>query len=355
MSAWNDWRKANPTIRPNLNGADFSGYSLSRVNLHGASLVGANLSGANLKEAGLGGANLMVVNLSGANLIGANLGGADLLRSDLSGANLEGATLIRSNLVGAQLADTDLSRAHLGAAYLNGVDLSGVRLPGANLDRASLVEANLTDADLTGCRVYGISAWGLKISAGTKQENLIITPPNEPEVTVDNIEVAQFIYLLLHYEKVRDVIDTIGKKTVLILGRFTSERKAVLDAVRDELRKRDYLPIVFDFEKPSTRDTTATISTLAHLARFIIADLTDPKSVPHELATVIPTTPVPVQPIILAGEGQFAMFADMQRRYHWVLATQRYDTLEQLIADLGDRVIRPAEAKVLELRNSVSR
>src|SRR5215207_2029801 len=31
----------------------------------------------------------------------------------------------------------------------------------------------------------------------------------EPEITVDNIEVAQFVYLLLHNEKIRDVIDTI--------------------------------------------------------------------------------------------------------------------------------------------------
>jgi hypothetical protein len=39
-------------------------------------------------------------------------------------------------------------------------------------------------------------------------------------------------------------------KVVLILGRFTPERKTVLDAIRDQLRKRDYLPILFDFQKP---------------------------------------------------------------------------------------------------------
>ena len=37
-----------------------------------------------------------------------------------------------------------------------------------------------------------------------------------PRFTVDNIEVAQFIYLLLHNQKIRDVIDTITSKTVLI-------------------------------------------------------------------------------------------------------------------------------------------
>jgi hypothetical protein len=40
------------------------------------------------------------------------------------------------------------------------------------------------------------------------------------------------------------------------------------------------------------------VSTLAHLARFIIADLTDPSSIPYELATVVPTTPVPDDPSV---------------------------------------------------------
>ena len=78
------------------------------------------------------------------------------------------------------------------------------------------MRADLTDADLTGCRVYGISAWDLKLDRA-KQQNLIITQPSDPEntqpsdpeIAVDNIEVAQFIYLLLNYQKIRQVIDTI--------------------------------------------------------------------------------------------------------------------------------------------------
>lgn len=54
-------------------------------------------------------------------------------------------------------------------------------------------------------------------------------------ITVDNLEVAQFIYLLLNNEKIRQVIDTITSKVVLILGRFTDERKSVIDAIREEL------------------------------------------------------------------------------------------------------------------------
>ena len=47
-----------------------------------------------------------------------------------------------------------------------------------------------------------MSAWGLNLER-TKQQNLVITRSDEPEITVDNIEVAQFIYLMLNNEKIR--------------------------------------------------------------------------------------------------------------------------------------------------------
>jgi hypothetical protein len=65
----------------------------------------------------------------------------------------------------------------------------------------------------------------------------VITEPDEPLVTVDDLEVAQFVYLMLHNEKIRSVIDTITSKVVLILGRFTLDRKTVLERLRTELRR----------------------------------------------------------------------------------------------------------------------
>jgi hypothetical protein len=166
---------------------------------------------------------------------------------------------------------------------------------------------------------------------------------------VDNLEVAQFIYLLLSNAKIRQVIDTITSKVVLILGRFTPERKVVLGSIRDELRKRDYVPVLFDFEKPASKDLTGTISTLANMARFIIADLTDPSSVPHELATVVPGTIVPVQAILLEEQREYAMFPDLVRRHHWVLEPYQYKSPQLLLEQLNERVIAPAEAKAKEL------
>ncbi len=140
-----------------------------------------------------------------------------------------------------------------------------------------------------------------------------------------------------------------SRKVVLILGRFTLERKLVLDAIRDELRKRDYLPILFDFDQPATRNVRETVRTLAHLSRFIIANITDPSSIPLELETIVPELRVLVQPLLLRGQKEFSMFGDLRTTYHWVLATHEYQDTSGLLASLGTKVIAPAEAKAKEL------
>ena len=323
VAAWNAWRDENPDIRPDL----------SRVFLPKANIGRTNLSEANLSRAFL----------SEANLTDANLSEANLRAAFLTRATLRAAFLTRANLSEANLSEANLSRAFLSEANLTH----------ANLQASTLVETNITGADLTGCRIYGASAWRVILGETTKQQSLVITSEGEPKITVDNIEVAQFIYLMLNNQKVRDVIDTITSKAVLILGRFTAERKAVLDALREELRKRDYLPILFDFELPERRNVTETVTLLARMARFIIADLTDPSSIPQELQAIIPSVRVPVQPLLLEGSSLYSMFKDFDPQdFHWVLPVYRYKELEQLLRTLREGVIAPAEekAKALEKR-----
>jgi Pentapeptide repeats (8 copies) len=334
VAAWNAWRNENRDFRPHLFEAN-----LVKANLRRADLSGANLWRANLRSANLRRANLFEANLFEAELHGANLG-----RADLSGAYLYKADLRRTDLRRADLSEADLYKADLSGANLNEANLRG-----ADLDTAQLVNSDLTGADLTGCRIYGVSAWGLKLE-GAKQQNLVITPENEPAITVDNIEVAQFIYLMLHNQKIRDVIDTITSKAVLILGRFTDERKAILNALREELRKRNLLPILFDFAIPASRDVTETIKTLASLARFVIADVTDATEVRVELHKIAPDfTSLPIQLILLRGHAEFVSLSHLMK-FPWVSPIFEYDDLKHLLADLGDKVIRPAEQKVLELR-----
>jgi uncharacterized protein YjbI with pentapeptide repeats len=194
----------------------------------------------------------------------------------LNGADLRATIFAGAELNGADLRKAILGWALLDRAGLNGADLRGADLREADLTGAQLIATDLRDAIFTGSRVYGVSVWDIKVNKRTKQQNLIITDYGAPVITVDNIKVAQFIYLLLKKREIRDVIDTITSKAVLILGRFSEERKRVLDAIRDELRKHDYLPILFDFQPSANRTLRETVRILADMARFVIADLTVP-------------------------------------------------------------------------------
>jgi hypothetical protein len=169
------------------------------------------------------------------------------------------------------------------------------------------------------------------LSQSTKQQNLIITPANEPEVTTDDIEIAQFLYLLLHNEKIRNVIDTIG---------------------REELRKRDFLPIVFNFDKPETKNFTETVRLLAGMSRFVIADITNPRSAPLELQATVPECMVPFVPILDRNEAlePFAMLRDLQIGHpDRVLDVIRYPSVDRLIEVFDTQIITPAQVRFADL------
>jgi uncharacterized protein YjbI with pentapeptide repeats len=336
---WENWKRANPTTPADLSGmsigmVDLSKLDLSFANLEGATLSSTHLQGANLSEACLRGAKLSDADLSGAVLINADLRNADMTRTSLDAANFTSAHLSLANLTDAHGANVNFERADLR---------------GANLQKSVFINTAFRFADLTGCAVYGSSIWDAHLDEAIQNE-LLITPreSSKPMIRVDNLEVAQFMYLLLNNQKIRQVIDTITSKVVLILGRFTPERKVVLDAIRERLRSRDYLPVLFDFDKPTSRDITETVSTLAHMARFVVADITDAKSIPQELMAIVPTLPsVPVQPLLAASQQEYGMFEHF-RRYPWVLEPYLYEDQDHLLASLDSHVIRPAESKARE-------
>jgi hypothetical protein len=329
--------------------------------LHKANLSEANLSGAHLIKAKLVEAHLHRVDLHEANLSGANLSRAYLSKANLSGADLSEANLNHANLRHSDLSDVDFSNAdlsganlryaNLSRANLSGADLSGAHLTKAKLIEATLVKTNFEKANLTDSRIYGISAWNLNLNDAT-QSGLIISNEDEPNVTVDDVEVAQFVYLLLNRKKLRNVLDTITSKAVLILGRFTPERKAVLEAMADELRKHNLLPIIFDFERSTDRDFTETIKVLAGISLFVIVDITKPKSTPFELQAVVPDYQIPFVPIIEKGEKPFSMFKDLPK-YDWVLTpVVAYPSLESLLKGFKEHVINRAWKKHKELQKS---
>jgi Pentapeptide repeats (8 copies) len=319
IGVWNLWRKEEPAIRPDLSEADLIQADLSRADLSGADLSWADLKGADLSEA--------------------DLSRAKLTRADLSGADLAGAYL---------------SGAFLGGADLSWADLSGADLSGAFLTEALCISTTFSGATLTGCNVHGISAWDLNLD-DAKQADLRITPlGREATITVDDLEVAQFLYLLLSNRKVRTLLDTITSRVVLILGRFSEARKPVLDALREALRHHPngYIPVLFDieplddFEPQHDKPVLETVKTLANLARFVIADLTDPHMVSNELTSIIPNVPtVPVQ-FIIEGHADVPPEYGTWEHYTSFLPIYRYADLSALLSSLTEAVVTPVEEHV---------
>lgn len=310
-------------------GASFRECVLDRTNLDLAWLDSVDFTGARCRETIFRRAHMREV----------KLGGVDLRGCDFSEADLRGAKLNDADLRDARLAGADLRRA----------TLSGAQLQGADLSHANLSGADLRGADLTSAKVYGVSAWDVVLDDAV-QRGLVIVPPDQSSITVDDLEVAQFVYLMYQNPKIRRVIDTITSRAVLILGRFTPERKAVLDGIREELRRRDWVPILFDFDKPTQRDFTETVLTLAGMARFVIADISNPKSSPLELQATVPNYMIPFVPILQIEEQPFAMFQDLKQKYgDWVLDLLVYDTLENLRLAFEPAIIVPALKKHAEL------
>jgi Pentapeptide repeats (8 copies) len=349
LDEWNAWRLKHPNLRPDLESADLHALTLRGAKLARTNLEYANLSGADLTGADLGGSELFGANLEGATLDDAQLGEATLDGAFLSGASLRGANLQGASAYGTQMVGVDLTGATLICTYLEDAKLTGATLADANLRKAVLRSTDLTGATLVRCNVYGTACWDNKLARSTQQD-LCVSPDGTPAVTVDNIELAQFVYLLLNNENLRTVIDTITSKAVLILGRFTPERKAVLDTIRNELRGRNYLPIMFDFEKAQTRDFTETIKTLAGMCHFVIVDITNPKSAPLEIQATVPDYMIPFVPIIQKSEDPFSMFADIWIKYkQWVLDPLEYASIGDLISVLDEAIIQPAEQRHAEL------
>ena len=164
VEAWNQWRKENPDIKPdlksvdleksNLSGAEFAETDLKRANLSDANLTNANFSAANLADAYLYHANLTAANFRNTNLTDANLSDANLTNANFSAANITDAYLYRANLTAANFINACLERADLSFANLKDTNfrnsnLSIANLRDANLSCANLEEANFYRADLS--------------------------------------------------------------------------------------------------------------------------------------------------------------------------------------------------------------
>ncbi|VFQ47443.1 pentapeptide repeat-containing protein [Desulfoluna butyratoxydans] len=310
---WNKWRDLNPDISPDLSDSNFLSdlydseylYDLPEYN-------GYNLSNCNLNRVSLRNCVFCDCNFSKSDFHYSDLVDSYCYNCDFSFAQLQ-----VSKIGSAKFQNCNFEGANLSYCSAEETDFSGSKLFATTLNNMSLVKTNFSNTTIEQVRVYGISAWDLNLE-GCNQSNIYIEKDHSA-ITVPTIELAQFIALLVNSSKIRDIIDTITSKVVLILGRFSSDRKKILDQIKNEIQTYGYLPVIFDFDGPENRDVTETIITLASMAKFVIADISSPKSIPQELSHIIPHFPsLPIQPIIEMSQREYGMFEHFER-YPWVL------------------------------------
>jgi hypothetical protein len=152
VEVWNQWRKENTSIVPDLSQAYINGAILSQINLSGANLNMAHLASANLILADLSGARLTMAILSEADIIQARL-----IRTDLTKSSLELANLTGSNLNMADLNGADLRQANFRSAKLYGANLGGALIWGTSFANVDLSEVKrLEDIRHQGPSTIGI-------------------------------------------------------------------------------------------------------------------------------------------------------------------------------------------------------
>lgn len=374
--SWNEWREATGFSPVDLTNEGFAklicvGLELRNTDFTKSVFNECFFCDCIFQQSSLARTQFRLGSLKGSWLQGADMRGISLKAMDLDECHLRGADLRQANIVKSTFMRADLTNVKLQSAFIQECNFRGALLTEANLDditiektyldHAVLVDSSLRRARIADVNVYGISAWNLELEGAT-QSGLIIEPRDmgaliankffEPRssLRVEKLEVAQFLNLLLDNQKIKDVIDQTSSKLVLVLGRFTSERKPVLDAVREALQHQGWVAVIFDFDQPTTRNLTETVSTIAQLSKFVVADLTDAKSIPQELQRIVPDNPsLPIQPIILSSQYEYSMFRDFAA-YPWVLPPYGYESCEGLVEALKERVIGPAEAKAAEIQ-----
>jgi len=249
---------------------------------------------------------------------------------NFSGLQLEGVTIYHANAEALTLSNAtfkdvifeegDFSRANFSNCHfintrfnktiLTDADFQDAIFENCNLNRVNLTNANFCVKAIEETVVYGISAWDLHTCPDSIQSKLVIEKTygfysdiiaeGRIPMMVDDIELAQFIYYLTNHKKLRETINVMNSRSVLLLGRFKNGGLERLYEIREWLLARNYLPMIFDFERPASMDLVEVIVTMGGLCKFVIADLSGP-FVNTELSEI---SSLYLKPIILFHSDQ---------------------------------------------------
>ena len=199
VEVWNNWRNSDegrdvdlsdidfvsdcPKVERFYNLPEFNNYNFSRMNINRASLR-----------------NGMFID---CNFSGSDLCFSDLVDSYCQKCDFSRARLNVSRIGSAIFENCDFSNADLSYCSAEETSFKGSKLVDTNLSKMSLVKTDFSNAQIDGACAYGVSVWDINLK-GCKQRNITISE-SKGSITVPNLELAQFIALLLNSKKLRQV------------------------------------------------------------------------------------------------------------------------------------------------------
>jgi len=376
---WNRWRARHPELRPdlrefsaralhgsilglNLKGANFSNADLRQADLYRCWLVDADFSGADLRGAVLG-----EVTAGGASFRRAKLRAAVMMKGVFWGADFRGADFVTlppkadidsssppadswwwtkpALINGASMERCNLRGAKVGSSCFDQVDLTDAKLTRADLREASLeivqmIRTDVDGADFHGCSITALTAFDLR-GRPFDETQLRVKTVRGAVVVVDFLEAAQFVSMLSS-ERLGLALDRIAPKVVLILGRFSRDRKPVLDDLRKALTALGWMALVFDF--PAPKGITQTFKVLASLAGWVIADVTEATEVRREITHIAERhRTVPIFPILQGRRAEWFGLDELRDEGSNIAATFRYRDTSHLLASLDEALVKPAQ------------
>lgn len=359
--AWNEWIKNSWKEVPRIE--MHSNKPLRNFKPPHHPIVSADLSDCDLttfKE--LRGFKFQKVNFSNCNLKGIDFTGSqfrkaqfqnsDMRNTKFDGCNCELTNFIDTNLNEASFKNAIVEGANFSNSSLFKTDFTKANLTGSKLMWAKIIETNFSNCDLTNARVYGASIWDTKLK-DCIQSNIIITKRKDFEISVDNLEIAPFLYLIISNSKIKSVIETLTSKIVLILGRFTEDRKLILDRLKEKLQAQNYVPVIFDFQKPFNKDFIEPVLIIAQLAKFVIADFSDPKIVLEEVPLIVRNTSTVIIPILEDGQREPVTLLNLRVNQRSITKTFYYQSSEDLVINKLSLLIETGNKLVQKMNKRI--
>lgn len=280
--------------------------------------------------------------------------GKHFFQISIYSAFAEGMTFENATFNHVLFEEGDFSRVNFINCEFTNVKFNKTILTDSNFDGAVFINCSLNRVNLTNSIftvkqisqtvIYGISAWDIVTSEDSIQNELVIEKTYDLysdiiqsgriPMMVDNIELAQFIYYLSNHKKIRDTLNILNNKGVLILGRFADGGLERLHKVREWFAARNYIPMIFDFEHLESMDRTETIVTMGGLSKIVLADVSG-SSVPHELHAILINF---LKPVIAFHEDKpYSMMDDLVRKNRFFQALA-YEDMSGLIEQLPEKV-----------------